>query len=454
MGLFSHSSLNMLSFLSPWRQTRIRGAWSPIAQKTTSSISAVSTLSDIFDGHLPLLIFTLCGAIAQLDEDLVVSRADCAAEELFRGKGSIVCSHVSNLVAPQNVQAVQRAIARTKAGTPQLIEVTLLVDGSGSTPKAKLLVVPADADGRALWIGFRTQEVHRLCLPHNVADASDGLMDSAPLFTSRSTSACAGDGVEGGTRSASSASLSRSAGVLSWMRRRSAPTSTDASLAYSQSHGTSSLLSPAWRTMGRSPLAKKTAGVVSRDAQTERVLTADTGAQTEATHLPDTRHVNQSSRPPLKPCARHPPKPSRPMKRNGSMKSGGEKVQALGDVEHPSSAEPSRPSSPARQNSTVSGFAAQPAICHFQATPEFTATFTLKEAMPHINAPRASCSCCLWHATASYLSEALTRLTECPCKAHAGWMPLSGWQCQECRGLNDVDTEECQICYADRMEPG
>lgn len=188
--------------------------------------------------------------------------------------------------------------------------------------------------------------------------------------------------------------------------------------------------------------------------QTECIASIHAEVQTEATHVPDI--TKALPRPP--PSPRGSTKKCRSSKLSGVSSSNGGSSQCLLDPSHPKflrKAERNVSLSSHRSSGMSMGSAClskSPSICHFAATPESTTVFVLKEMFPHINAHGASGACCLWHGTVLVVSEALTRLGESSCRSHKGWMPFSGWQCRDCRGLNDVDTEECQICFADRTE--
>merc|ERR1712113_732034 len=85
-------------------------------------------------------------------------------------------------------------------------------------------------------------------------------------------------------------------------------------------------------------------------------------------------------------------------------------------------------------------------ICHFKATPLSTVMYYIDTLIEHMNAHIGGMTCCTWHASVRTIAGAVEILGEQACKMQT-WVPSSGWQCHECLALNDVDDDDCIVCY-------
>lgn len=103
-----------------------------------------------------------------------------------------------------------------------------------------------------------------------------------------------------------------------------------------------------------------------------------------------------------------------------------------------------------RRDARASSLGSNASIGNFKLTPNGTFSFVLDEMMPHLNVGRSALHCCMWHMSVRRFMEAARELRAMPCR-HTGWLPHSGWQCDECLALNDVDHMECGICCGDRL---
>lgn len=445
--------------------------------RPTTVASLKNNADDASSTCLMLLMSALCGAMVQLDDAFKVCHTDFGAKLLFRSRGNITCTRFFNLVARKNHFELLAAIEKARDGVPQILDATLTLDDDAV---GRLLIVPKILGGQEVLVGIRTQDAGGLAFPtypstppstrrmstpgvehyHSHSGSScwnsgeagepvamEALDEDAPCFVSTEHGSefswVMGDhrfgesfqlphplpkrkrSIDSHASHCSERSKCSMASFKSF-RSRMPALSFSASRRNSLAYTTSPESSPRGSStpvMPRFPFRAPAVSTTGCQTDAYEPEATEVGVQTEATHLPDTQH---GARPPLTPGS------AVRRQRLGTKSSAGSSTRGV-------------------STSCGSSSHASPAMCHLLATPGDTTAFAMKELMPHINAAGATGACCMWHATVQTLSETVTKLHDHPCRAHARWMPYSGWQCHDCHGLNDVDTVECQICYADRL---
>jgi len=84
---------------------------------------------------------------------------------------------------------------------------------------------------------------------------------------------------------------------------------------------------------------------------------------------------------------------------------------------------------------------------NFRATPLHTIGFMICERARNLHVDPKS-ACCHLHAAVDIIQEVASSRQSVPCN-HA-WKPNSGWQCEDCRALNDNSDDMCAICVFPR----
>jgi predicted small integral membrane protein len=186
-----------------------------------------------------------------------------------------------------------------------------------------------------------------------------------------------------------------------------------------------------------STASRRNKGVKTSEVQTESVEMEEKETQTDSTHIPA---KSSSPRPPVHPASSFNHKRSSHSSSSSSPKGKSRKSNPREDIDA---------SSPSSAESNVSCNSQDLVISHFQATEASTIMVYVCTMVEHINARTTASSCCTWHATVHAFLDATKALLNEPCRPKS-WLPYSGWQCQECLALNDVDEGDCAICFGDR----
>lgn len=450
---------------------------------------AVATQSPLIVRGLFAIATKLCDCVVQLDDDRTVCDAQGRLNIYFGS--DVEGTNFKDLVAPTDWGRVEMTLATVTLNCPRLLSVVMVRDNGVGFMLAKLLIMATSVDDPRFIIGVRVDNREGL-----TEAGENNILDFKPRY-SQMSGACssinfaseAEDQRGGGNMPRSPRFSAQSQATSNYLHSEGSLAFSSASLAYSDTSASFTSVkfwsmltggvpqrkvspSPSVRSAPSfserrrangplgSVLSRSGSGLFNRGPVTERhdadVQTddafpyaerVDVETQTDAAHAPGS---TTSARPPVAPGSCLVASMGVPGAR-GSHSSAGSRLSrsSSGDAALGVSSRRSSRSSSKKSSGEMSD---DLTLQHFQATPVQTMAYGIDLLTEHCNA-HSSNFCCSWHATVHALSQAQRLLRHKGCKKPGEWLPSSGWQCVECMALNDVDEDECAICFGDRTNP-